>query len=568
MRFGSKQFLAIEWNRRDLRMVALAPKGTGVELVKAVSVPIPAEVRVEDAAALGAFIRAALRSADLGARRALLSIPRDQVVLNTLNLPPTPPEELAAIVQFQVVKELPFPAELATLDFAVCGEFDPKLPSNVLVAAVRNEDLDFYRQVAAAADLSVELIGLRPYSNLLAMGALWPDLSDKTILLVDVGPNLTEIDIIKGGVLAFSRAASVALANDEGPVGTALTDSRIAAVPLSDREPDERTQRAVSDLMVDIIRSFEAYRATDPAISVDQIVVCGSSGLEAQLAQALAARFAARAELYSPHLALGLPPQRARELRGFSATIGLALGHADRGPGHFDFLSPKKPVSKRALRMKKVPVAVATAVLFIASGIVFHYKYVAPQDALVAQLREEVNKKKKTERVINDFRVQVEALEAWVDSQQTWPEVLVALTEVFPPEKEAYVTRIDLDTRPVPKSKTHARASTVKLKFRTASLGTVNRLNDRLQEAGFQNVKPGKETPSPGPDGYSYETEIDADVPPRSELHAREAEKIEAPPAENKSEDAASVAPASTDSAKAPATTQPGAAPASGGTRP
>lgn len=529
---GGKNILALEWNRKDLRMIVLRPKGAGVELVKAVSVPIPAEVRMDDAESLGAFIRAAMRSADLGAKRALLSIPRDQVVLNTLSLPPTPAEELAAIVQFQVVKELPFPAEQATLDFAVCGAFDPKAASNVLVAAVRNDDLDFYRKVAAAAELSVENIGLRPFSNLLAVLTNWPELVARTVLVVEVGPQLTEIDIVKSGVLSFSRAASVAIGDVAAPAGVSLTDSRISAAPLSDREPDELSQRAVSDLMVDIIRSFEAYRATDPTISVDQIVVAGSSGLEAQLAHALAARFAAKADLFAPNEALGLPPQRARELRGFSATIGLALGQSDKGLGHFDFLNPKKPISRRAIRMKKVPVAVATALLFLGSGFVFHIKYVSPKEAQARLLAEQVSEKKKKERIVLDFKAQVDAVDSWVASQQIWPEVLVALSEVFPDEKEAYVTRVDFETRPVPKS--DRRASSVKIKFRTASLGTVNRITDKLQSAGFLNVVPGKETSSPSPDGYSNDTAIDAGIPTRTPLSEEAASRkpIAAPSAE------------------------------------
>jgi Tfp pilus assembly PilM family ATPase len=444
----------------------------------------------------------------------LLSIPRDQGVLNTRSLPPTPAEELPSIVQFQVVKELPFPADQATLDFAVCGEFDPKLPSSVLVAAVRNEDLDFYRKLAAAADLSVERIGLRPHANLLALTTNWPELAMKTVLLIEVGPQLTEIDIIKSGVLSFSRAASVALSDIIAGSDAALSDSRIQSAPLLDHEPSEQTQRAVSDLMVDIIRSFEAYRATDSSVSVDQIVVCGASGLEPLLAQALAARFAARAELFAPTQALGLPPARARELRGFSATIGLVLGHGETGVGQFDFLNPKKPVSKRSIQLKKVPVAATTAFLFLASGFVFHFKSVAPKQAQAEQLRAQVNEKKKKEKAIVEFKAQVDAIDDWVASQQIWPEVLVALSEVFPDEKEAYITRVDFETRPVQKS--DRRASAAKLKFRTVSLGTVNNLTAKLQSAGFLNVVPGKETSSPTPDGYSNDSGIDADVGPRS----------------------------------------------------
>jgi Tfp pilus assembly PilM family ATPase len=550
LRLSNHRLLAIDWDRRTLRVVLAKPRPGGIDLLKAVSVPVPAEIRMDDAESLGAFLRDALAKARAGARRTLLSIPRNQVVLNTLSLPPTPPEELPAIVGFQMAKELPFAAEQATLDFAVAGVYDPKAPSRVLVAAVRNEDLAFYAKVAQVAGLSVERVGLRPYSNFLAVTAGAPELAEKTLLLVEIGPQLTEINIIRGGELCFSRAASVQLPMYGEGQEAAFTDSRISTLAVQDRAEDAAGQQAVSELMVDIIRSFEAYRATDPSVSLDHIVVCGASGLEAALAESLAARFATRAELYRPDQALGLTPQRARELRGFSAALGLAAAHDRRGVGFIDFLHPKKPVSRRAARMRKVPVAVATAALFLLSGVVFHVRFVSPKTQREEALREELAGRKKEADIVMAFKDQVEALEGWIDSRQHWPEVLTTMTELFPAEQEAYVLRADFETRPRPRST--AREALLKMRFRTASLDTVNLLSTRLHEAGFSNVLPGKMTSSEASrDGYKYDTGIDAFIPPRK------APRQEAAPVEP---DAAAATPPSAVEAAAPAGTPPAAA--------
>lgn len=518
MALGGKQLLALDWNRRELRIVVVRPRSDGVDLLKAVCLPVPEQVRIDDPPAFGGFIRESLKQSKISLKRALLCIPRDQVVLNTLNLPPMPPEEMPAIVQFQVVKELPFSADQATLDFAVCGDYDPKGPSSVLVAAVRNEDLSHYTKVAAEAGLTIESIGLRPYSNLVAVLGNAPEMAARNVLIVEVGPQLTEIDIVRKGVLAFSRSASVSLAEFGAAAGEEYKDSRITSPNVPNREPDEWSSQAISSMMVEIIRSHEAYRATDTGFSLDQIVVCGSSGLEPQLAQSLAARFATKADLYTPDKALGLTPQRARELRGFCAAIGLAMGHARRGIDHFDFLHPKKPVSKRQLQMRKLPVAAATVVLFLGSGVLFHVRFIKPKQDIAAKLRDEFNEKKKQERKIQDFKTRVESLEVWVDSEQAWPEVMVALSEYFPDQKEAFVTRLDLETRP--RGRTTGRESVARLKFRTVSLGTVNELASRLREAGFINVVPGRETSSGARDAYTKDTGIDLEIPDRSALMA------------------------------------------------
>lgn len=511
----NKKLLTIDWDKKDLRLAMVRPKANGVELLKAVSVPIPADVVVDDAESLGAFLREAMRQSNIGAKSAIMNIPREQVVLNTLNLPPTPSEEMPALVQFQIVKELPFSADQATIDFA-CGEHDAKSACTVLVAAVRHEDIEFYRKMAKEAGLTIERIGLRPYANLLAVQTNMPDMRDKSLLIVEVGPQLTEIDVVQTGSLTFSRAASAPLPDFNKQSTENIKDSRITSSPIQNLEPDESSREAVKQLMVDVIRSFEAYRATAPSVSIDQVVVCGATGIEAELAESLAARFAVRAQLFSPDRALDLTPQRAKELRGFSAVIGLALGHGQEKLETFDFLNPKKPISKRTLRMKKVPTAILTAAFLIGAGLTFHFKFVKPETNKLENLMGKIRKYQKRQKPIKKFTNQVTALENWINSEQYWPEVLVALTQAFPPEKEAYVTHLDFETRAERKST--RRVSEVTLRLRNEKLGAVNQQTESLRNHGFLNVVPGADTKSEGNDHYSFDSKVDADIPKRPEI--------------------------------------------------
>jgi type IV pilus assembly protein PilM len=532
--FSNKKLLAVDWDRKSLRLALVRPKGDEIDLVKAVSIPFTPDVRLDDAESLGSFLREAMRQARIKASRAAFCIPREKVVLNTLQLPPTPANELAAVVQFQIVKELPFAADQATLDFAVAGEHDPKSPCNVLVAAIRNEDLGFYKQLAQEAGLQVEWVGLRPSANLQAVAANTADFSAKNLLVVEVGPQLTEIDIVLKGRLAFSRSASVALPDFDAGTPQNIQDSRIISQEITEQLDNDMSKGAVNDLMVDIIRSFEAFRATDPTVSVDHVVVCGACGIEPALTQSLAARFACKAEMFSPLHGLGLSERRARELRGFSAVLGLAMAHRVRGLSHVDFLHPKKPISKRTIQLKKLPIAIGTAAMFIGSGVVFHFKFIGPKQEIARRLEVEKAAKKEQEKDVLAFKNQVDALESWLDSEQHWPEVLVSVTDVFPPEKEAYVARVDFETRPARKG--NARDSSIKLKFSTATLGTVNTLTTKLAESGFEEIAPGKETHVENPNTiYSNDTSVDAVIPRRKapESVVRDADEVDpvlAPP--------------------------------------
>jgi len=527
LQLAAKKLLAIDWDSRDVRVVMFRPKADGIELLKAVSIPIQAGVSASEPEAFGAFLRAALAQAKMSVKHALLTMPRDRVVLNNLRLPPTPPEELPSMVSLQIGKELPFPAEQATIDFALLGApTDGKAGMEVLVAAVRNDYLEPYRTIAYEAGLTVDSIGLRPHGNVVAVTSGEP--SPGTMLLVEVGPSMTEIDFVRDGVPAFSRAASEIVGPPPGALnGERIDDSRIISFPIQDREPDETTTRAVGSVLRQVVHTYEAYRATDPTVKINRVVVAGATGIEAELAQALGGRFALRAELYSAEKALGLSAQRARELRGFSAVLGLAMSHAKRGLTHFDFQHPKKSVTKSQRQLRKAPIAAAVAILFFGAGAASYWNVVVPKQKLARDVINEVNAKKKKYDALSKFNEKVLAVQNWQTAEQYWTDVLHGLTRNFLPETEVFVTRLVFNTSFKPR--TNERTQTVTISLRTATASVVNRLVDKLKEIGFEDVRPGRTNESSTQGAYRFDASITAVVPPRKPAPVEE-EDIETPP--------------------------------------
>ncbi len=561
-RFGSQKLLAVDWDARDLRVAQLRQRAHGIDLVKAVSVPVPQGVALNDAEAFGDFLREAMRQAGLSAKQALFCVPRDQVVLNTLHLPPTPAEELPSLVQFQIVKELPFAADQAAIDFAIAGPHDPKAPCSALVAAVRNEMLDFYRKVAARAGLRIARAGLRPHANLLSVLASEPQALDKSVMIVDVGPQLTEINFVRSGALTFSRAALVHMP-DFGR-GEDIADSRIMLPSLHDAGRDEQSSSTIAELMKTVVLTYEAHRANDPSFSADTIVVSGSTGIEPELADSLAARFGTPASLFSPEKALNLAPQRARELRGFSAVLGLALGQRRSDLEKFNFDRVKKPVSRRAVQMRKAPVAVFTAVAFLASAVVAHYKFVRVEWDNVARVEAKIREKQDRERPIKEFAKLVEAVESWRTSEQYWPEAMVALTRALPPDDSATVDLLRFQTSSV--GRRGGVNNLLKMKLRVFELGLGNQIADTLRKMGFTDVLTGQETPIVlrGGSNYRYETTIDAQLPPRNKFRkAANLMPVEAPGVSDEpvDADAESAAPEDADAGETPSSEDEAAPP-------
>ena len=212
MAWVDRQVVSIDWDVRTLRIVHFVVRSKGgVGIRKVLSVAIPPDLRAGDPSAVGQLIRQVLDRERIGAGRMVVDVPRDQAVLNTLKLPAVPDDDLPAMVEFQVSKELPFPLTVAAVDFAVESGDDGSGFREVLVAAVRKEVVEFYAQVAGSAGLKLERVGLRPYANRESINELLGDTRRERVLFVDVGPVLSEIDVLRGGRLAFSRAASVAV---------------------------------------------------------------------------------------------------------------------------------------------------------------------------------------------------------------------------------------------------------------------------------------------------------------------------------------------------------------------
>jgi Tfp pilus assembly PilM family ATPase len=158
---------AIDIDGQTLRVVQGAPKGDGISITKVVSakLDLPADADRSDATLVGQAIAKALDELKLKPSSVVMGIPRAQVVLRTLQLPVIPDvRELASMVHLQVGRDLPFRMDEAVVDFKVRRQINPpaiaagEKPESapppkleVLVAAVKTEVVDLWRQIAETA---------------------------------------------------------------------------------------------------------------------------------------------------------------------------------------------------------------------------------------------------------------------------------------------------------------------------------------------------------------------------------------------------------------------------------
>ncbi len=428
-----RKVLCLDWDKRSLRIV-VARSGQGRTVLEdAHSHRLPNTVDADDPESMGDFIRSMLRRHRLHYRGVVVDVPRERAVINRLRLPPTPLAEVPAAVRFQAMKELPFPLDTAAVDFVVMERDANGLTTEVLLAAVTLETLERVRLTCQAAGLTPMRIGLRPYANLISVQRTRGG-ENRRVLFLDVGPVATEIDVMQGDVLAFARSANVTVPLP-GLDAEAPGEERVVPIAeLADAAGSENAvETAIGELLVETLRTLQAYRATQADATVDEVVVAGGTGIETLLADRLSQRLKLPVVLFDPTGVLGIEPDEAPKLRSFSAALGLAWGMGRDTALALDFLNPKRPISSREKLQRRARMgAMAAAVVLLAVGIVLGRQYYVLASQC-SDLRAANDKLAEEARKKVELRNRVEEAAEWA-KEAVWPDELLNITEhAFPP---------------------------------------------------------------------------------------------------------------------------------------
>ena len=528
LRKNDRSILAVDWDARYVRFVHAKVRKGKVRIDRLFSVDLPEGLDVSSPEQLGGMIREVLKQQKIRTDRVILDVPRDKALLTTLKLPMTDPNELPAMVEFQIGKELPFPLSQAVVDFAM-PERSTDGPADVLVGTVRREVVEYYHKTCEQAGLKLARLGLRPYANKEAIHSLFGAGRYECVVMVDIGPRLTEIDVVMGGKLSFSRAGSVSIPNPVAPGSDQLqadsaimslgdsadsTDSAIIQFPRS-TVPGAASDvdRVVSALVVEVTRTIEAFRSSTPGVNVDMIVVGGSVGMEEQVARALGERYSATVEIYNPAPQFGWPEEKGAEARAFSAALGLVSAFAGDSQFDFDFLHPKRTVTAAERRLKKAPVfAVAALVVVSAIGGVY-WKVIMPKRQALADIRtqiEEYEDRISDLEKIEDKRIAV--ADAFDKEQVIWLDELNRLSDLLPSNQQMLLKLMDMD----------AKDAEIILKLeaqnRQTVLDTVDKIDSfrlRGEETMYFNAVAGRMTESGSKEQYPTSGSINVVIEPK-----------------------------------------------------
>jgi len=464
---------AVDYDATRIRVLEFGHDRSGsVKILRKVVEPVPQGLALSDAAALGTHLAEMLRRTKIRTRWVNFLVRREEVLLHHLAVPACPEEELTNLVRFRLSQELPFAIEESTVDYVIAARNEAGLATGVLACASKLEYVDHLRHVARSAGLSIRRIGFRPHANLLACQAAGLTRSE-TSLFVSLGAESIEFDVFTAdGELLFSRSAGLTEASESGS--------------------------ALDRALLQLQRTLPAYRAEARSVPLTQVIVDGDAGYEREFAERARGQGDWKVRPFALPVLSGSP-----EMSGFSTCYGLAVGQYRRPVDQFDFLHPKRAVDPAARRAKRVQLSVAGLAMLLMVSIGYSRWQLASRERTRQELETSVKALKREATKVDDFRTQIEKLEAWRDRRINWLDELNRLTESLPDKSKVFLSNVTMaEERP-----DQAALGMMRIDGYAVSSEAVEQFRDRLKSIGryyvdVGEIKENKETKLS--EGYSW----------------------------------------------------------------
>ncbi len=503
MRFASQsgRFVGVDYDTHRLRIVHVEAAGKRTRVRKLQSFDMPGDIDLADSAAIGTHLADCLKKMRLKGSPIVMHVPRSSAVLKPMTLPSGGSEsELAGMVQYQMQRDSPFDAADTVIDFAVEHHYDAHQPAigsgstTVLVAAVRAQVIEQRRQVAEAAGVKLQRVGLRPYANMCCVEAGTTIKEDEGLAVIHITAEETEIDVVLDGSVAFSRAATVRVPQHAGA-----------------------NDQAVGEVVAEVARSLKSYQAVQRGHRIDRLLVAGDTGIEHAAAAQLRQQLGVPCDMLEL-TEIELPEDDSvSHPSAYISALGLAISHGAEANLPFDFLNPKQPgrdVDPMRRKLTIIGGCVAVAALLLAAFGGYH----------VISLQSEADKLLDKYNALNDENrkgkaivQRVEKVDRWGSQSRNWINHWAHLSSLLPGAKDLYVTSF---------SATAERGIVMQLRARDDQI--ITDLGTRLAEAGY-DFKPGSVSTANDKFGYNYATTLRVLVDPKMKIDLAELKPVERP---------------------------------------
>ncbi|MBN2803500.1 MAG: type IV pilus assembly protein PilM [Deltaproteobacteria bacterium] len=315
MLLEGKQLVGVDIGTSSIKVLQVRKSGKGYYLLKIGIEKLPPQSIVDghvmNHGAVVDGLRKLFRDLKINQREVALSISGNSVIIKKLNLPLMKPDELEEQIQWEAEQHIPFDISEVELDYNILNENVDAGQMDVLLVASKKDEIQDIVEVVTEAKLKPYVVDIDAFAIQNVYELNYGYTSDEVIALLNIGAEVTTINIIADGISQFTRDISnggnliteeiqkqlqVSYEEAEAYKAGGSEDSN-EVVP---HEVDEIVSGVVDSLAGEIQRSLDFYVATSNRGEVQKIFVTGGTSNISALRTAIERRARVQVEMLDP----------------------------------------------------------------------------------------------------------------------------------------------------------------------------------------------------------------------------------------------------------------------------
>ena len=343
-----KNLVGVDIGTSSIKVCQLKETRKGPSLLRLGFAPLAPQTIVDgqvmDASNVVETLQRVFHDSKIRQRECAISVSGQSVIIRKITVPMMTQAELDEQIHWEAEQHIPFDIKDVQVDYQVLRRRPEASQMDLLLVAAKRDQINDYAQLARDARLKPVVCDIDAFTvqNLFEFSRGLPP--DNTIALINVGASLASLNIIAGGVSAFTRE----IANG----GNVITDEiqKQLGVPFEQAEaykcggaadpndpyragmvPQQVVQiiESVSDaIAAEIQRSLDFFMATSGEAEISRIFVTGGTANLSSLAQAVERRARVPTEVWSPVERIMVEAKEVvpNVLQLRAAQLGVALG--------------------------------------------------------------------------------------------------------------------------------------------------------------------------------------------------------------------------------------------------
>ena len=345
--FGkSKSIVGLDIGSSSVKVVECTAKSKGIDLQSIGVAALPPEAIVQGAflnsSAIVDAIQEAVEAAGVKGKNVATAVSGHSVIVKKISLPQMSRDELEESIRWEAEQYIPFDINEVNLDFQILEGAEAEGQMDVLLVAAKKDLIDDYVQVISEAGLSLAVLDVAAFAVENSYQISCEVNPDEVVALVNIGSQVVNINIVAGGIPAFTRDISTG--------GNVYTEEIQKALSISWEEAErmkiggrgegesqevvpqevEQAMRTVTETVLgEISRSLDFFAATAAESRISRVYLSGGGAKVSGLDAAFQGKTNLPVELLNP-LAKVIPSSRFEpaflEEVGPSLAVSIGLG--------------------------------------------------------------------------------------------------------------------------------------------------------------------------------------------------------------------------------------------------